>query len=360
MNSYLNELSRLLANAISPEEYNNVMQYYTEYFADAGIEKEEEVIKELGTPAELAQKIIAEYNGRQHEDAAAHKEFYAEPQPAPAIQSQQNVQENVQENVVSQTEQMPVRPRRRLKPIWIVLIVIGAVITGISVIGYTVSKVKNNLQSVFKKVAVDEQKYMVLDEFETIDLELTSADVEIVIGDEYAVEYLLGEDAVLENNGKVLKVVDDSFHMYIANNINKTEETYIKIYVPEDAVLNLDLNVDVGNIKVSGINFDSLELSADVGSVNISGDSDGGSLVIEADIGDVEITGFLACDMEVVADIGDVKITTYYVDSTYDYDVNTEIGNESINKEGGAEIEGNYDIDVDADLGDVTLTFCND
>ena len=64
MNSYLNELSRLLANAISPEEFNNVMQYYTEYFADAGIENQEEVIKELGTPEELANKIIEEYNNR--------------------------------------------------------------------------------------------------------------------------------------------------------------------------------------------------------------------------------------------------------------------------------------------------------
>ena len=50
MNSYLNELSRLLANSLSPEEFNNVMQYYTEYFADAGIENQEEVIKELGEP----------------------------------------------------------------------------------------------------------------------------------------------------------------------------------------------------------------------------------------------------------------------------------------------------------------------
>ena len=40
------------------------MQYYTEYFADAGIENQEEVIKELGTPEELANKIIEEYNNR--------------------------------------------------------------------------------------------------------------------------------------------------------------------------------------------------------------------------------------------------------------------------------------------------------
>lgn len=41
------------------------MQYYSEYFADAGIEKEQEVIQELGAPSELARRIIAEYRGRQ-------------------------------------------------------------------------------------------------------------------------------------------------------------------------------------------------------------------------------------------------------------------------------------------------------
>lgn len=42
------------------EEYENVLAYYREYFEEAGIEKESEVIAELGDPMVLAQRILRE------------------------------------------------------------------------------------------------------------------------------------------------------------------------------------------------------------------------------------------------------------------------------------------------------------
>lgn len=42
------------------------MEYYTEYFNDAGVEKESEVCNKLGSPNELANKIIAELRGNNH------------------------------------------------------------------------------------------------------------------------------------------------------------------------------------------------------------------------------------------------------------------------------------------------------
>ena len=62
---YLGALNNCIQHELPADEYNNVMQYYSEYFADAGIEKEQEVIQELGAPSELARRIIAEYRGRQ-------------------------------------------------------------------------------------------------------------------------------------------------------------------------------------------------------------------------------------------------------------------------------------------------------
>ena len=58
---YLGALNNCIQHELPADEYNNVMQYYSEYFADAGIEKEQEVIQELGAPSELARRIIAEY-----------------------------------------------------------------------------------------------------------------------------------------------------------------------------------------------------------------------------------------------------------------------------------------------------------
>lgn len=65
---YLEQLSNRINGRLPVDEYNNVMQYYSEYFADAGVEKELEVMEELGSPQELAQKIIAEYRGKLPED----------------------------------------------------------------------------------------------------------------------------------------------------------------------------------------------------------------------------------------------------------------------------------------------------
>lgn len=62
---YLGALNNCIQHELPADEYNNVMQYYSEYFADAGTDKEQEVIQELGAPSELARRIVAEYRGRQ-------------------------------------------------------------------------------------------------------------------------------------------------------------------------------------------------------------------------------------------------------------------------------------------------------
>ncbi|MCM1309196.1 MAG: DUF1700 domain-containing protein [Butyrivibrio sp.] len=66
--NYLNALSNIIQNELPADEYNDVMQYYSEYFADAGPEKEQEVMEALGTPEELAVGIIAEQRGKQADE----------------------------------------------------------------------------------------------------------------------------------------------------------------------------------------------------------------------------------------------------------------------------------------------------
>ena len=54
---YMRELDALL-HGISKEEREEAMQYYNDYFDDAGSENEEKVIEELGSPAKLAETAI--------------------------------------------------------------------------------------------------------------------------------------------------------------------------------------------------------------------------------------------------------------------------------------------------------------
>ena len=63
---YMRELDALL-QGISKEEREEALQYYNDYFDDAGSENEEKVIEELGSPVKLANTIRAGVNGSTDE-----------------------------------------------------------------------------------------------------------------------------------------------------------------------------------------------------------------------------------------------------------------------------------------------------
>lgn len=71
---FMERLERMLWN-ISDSEREEALQYYNDYFDDAGEENEEKVIEELGSPSQVAQKIKAgcsdqtsEYSEQGYED----------------------------------------------------------------------------------------------------------------------------------------------------------------------------------------------------------------------------------------------------------------------------------------------------
>lgn len=53
---FLGDLSRLLSD-LSEEERNEALQYYEDYFADAGRDQEQSIIRELESPEKIAAKI---------------------------------------------------------------------------------------------------------------------------------------------------------------------------------------------------------------------------------------------------------------------------------------------------------------
>lgn len=81
---FLDELHRLLSD-LPPEERNQAIKYYEDYFEDAGPENEQAILKEIGSPQELANQIKAttqddiEYGqGSSFHRLAAYPEFYAQ------------------------------------------------------------------------------------------------------------------------------------------------------------------------------------------------------------------------------------------------------------------------------------------
>jgi uncharacterized membrane protein len=58
-NEFMNELEQLLSD-ISSEERSEALKYYSDYFEDAGPDREQAIVSELGTPARVAASIKAD------------------------------------------------------------------------------------------------------------------------------------------------------------------------------------------------------------------------------------------------------------------------------------------------------------
>lgn len=59
-NMFIQELRKKLKR-LPQEEIDNAISYYIEYFDEAGIENEQEVLKELDSPANIASQLLADY-----------------------------------------------------------------------------------------------------------------------------------------------------------------------------------------------------------------------------------------------------------------------------------------------------------
>lgn len=106
---FMKQLESLLQN-ISPGEREEALQYYNEYFNDAGAENEQAVIEALGNPAKVAENIKRDINGGG--DAG-----YQKPQNRAMIQYQQTAASTQQE------------PQKEGIPTWaLVLIIIGGIL----------------------------------------------------------------------------------------------------------------------------------------------------------------------------------------------------------------------------------------
>ena len=72
---FMAELERLLAD-MPEEERQAAVQYYADYFADAGEANEADVIRELGSPEKVAESIKADYYGAEfNESDYEHKDY---------------------------------------------------------------------------------------------------------------------------------------------------------------------------------------------------------------------------------------------------------------------------------------------
>lgn len=112
---FMKQLESLLQN-ISPAEREEALQYYNEYFNDAGAENEQAVIEALGNPAKVAENIKRDINGEAGCQKPQNRAVIQYQQPASGVQ--------------------PEQPKKESIPTWaLVLIIIGGILISPAALG---------------------------------------------------------------------------------------------------------------------------------------------------------------------------------------------------------------------------------
>ncbi len=75
---FMQQLGALLGE-LPVNERTDALKYYADYFDDAGMENEEQVIRELGSPQEVAKIIQAELNAKDRESGEFTEKGYKNP-----------------------------------------------------------------------------------------------------------------------------------------------------------------------------------------------------------------------------------------------------------------------------------------
>lgn len=125
---FMRQLAALLQD-ISVEERVEAMQYYNDYFDDAGTENEEDIIKELGSPAKVAAEVKAGLRSQDEEAFEYRETGYTdtrfERRDAPASRDGSgSAGYNSEDTYGDNARQTPPRTNNTLKIVLIILIVI--------------------------------------------------------------------------------------------------------------------------------------------------------------------------------------------------------------------------------------------
>lgn len=203
--------------------------------------------------------------------------------------------------------------------------------------------------------------------FSSIYLDVDLGDVTIVAGDDFGVE--------IECWGKGYRV--DHWYsgdaLYIENSGNGTHLTNcgsnITVYVPSDVWLeDLYVDLDLGSLTLAGLNMEYADIDLDLGSLTGEALTVTTTLEVEANLGEVALYGDLGENVDISADLGSVQLGLARPASEYSWQLEADLGSVTVDGKsqrlnddheatGG---HGSRMIEVDADLGSITLDFDQD
>lgn len=103
---FMEELEKQLVH-LSEEEREEALNYYQEYFEDAGAENEETVIRNLGSPEKLAKSILADLNKGEFTEKGYQMDGDSNPYQVVRAEEKQKTDENESSSAWTENKEDP-------------------------------------------------------------------------------------------------------------------------------------------------------------------------------------------------------------------------------------------------------------
>ena len=298
-NEFMESLKAKLAG-LNPEDREDAINYYWEYFEEAGFGEESDVTKSVGNPEDVAAKIIgasAYVNETRAEDNLTEAN-----EEAPDNKSYCNDSED---NNVSNTGNDSVETEK-----------------------YSDKASEDDRKAICECTALELYKDITPDAFDSIDIDVSFLDIIIRTGDEFGIYVNCKENEPIikkEDNKLVIrdkrksKIFDFNFNFNI---FNKSKE-FVEIVIPRGKkLLEVRGETDMGKLSLFAISAGYLELEADMGSVEVVGVSTP-EAKIKADMGHVAVRDSEIKRFIVESSTGAVNVNSLEAEFT---DISTETG----------------------------------
>lgn len=212
-----------------------------------------------------------------------------------------------------------------------------------------------------------------LGEFDSIDIDVSAAEVTVVEGSEYKVRYALyeGSEPTISIDDKKFSMKNEIFDGTLSyglwgDNSDDEKRPFVEITVPAGTKFeNVSISTNAGDIKLDGYEIATLIVDSNAGSLELKNLSVG-NVDVDVDCGHVDIADTKAAEVSINAAAGNADISGLTADNV-DIDMNCGGLNISSSELGELEAKMNMgkadisetkidNIDIEADAGDVKLS----
>ncbi len=306
------KLLRKEINALTIDEQNQAIEYYSDYFDEA--QDDAKVIEELGTPEELAKTIVQKF---------ANTLVNTNDQT-------QKTGENNQYSTDSQSQE---------------------------------SSDSDYSQSVFYEFAASEVRNLAIN--------VGAIEVAVIAGDSYLIESRgISDDMLnveLSDSGNLSITNTRRLNLKFFSHDRK-RKIFPRLLITVPAAVNLNrfsVKLGAGNLLARKLNITAVDSEVEVGAGNITlGNLDTGKLNIRCGMGNIGFKGILHGKCNVDCGMGNVKMEILEDKDTYSYDAKVGLGSVEFGdtkKSGFSQVDSSEikekHVSINCGLGNVTVKF---